>query len=91
MKGLRIYKSPGDDEIGTLSLENGALKIDVTDDVMAKKIDAIARKPLRYLKDDSDEYAERTILASAEPGTEEHLRVLMFELRKIGLESRFLV
>ena len=91
MKGLRLYEASGNHEVGALVLENGVLQINVPDDLLAEKIDALARKSLRYLKDDGDEYAERTILATAEPGTEEHLRVLMFELRKIGLESRIQV
>ena len=88
MKSIRVFAFSGGEEIGTIGLEEGKMKYHIKDRAMEDKIRTIAEKPLSYLKDEEIEHGTKTIRATASPGTEEHLRVLLFELRKIGLEGR---
>lgn len=88
MKALRLLSGDRGADVGTVTIRDGSLEISVADKELAEKIREIARKPLPYLRDEGA--VEKTVRAVATPGTEEHLKVLMFELRKLGLESRVL-
>lgn len=90
VKALRLLSSDGTGEVGTIALREGTLEINIGDEALANRIREIAFNPLPYLRDAGDDHAERTVKAVAVPGTEEHLRILIFELRKLGLESRII-
>jgi len=86
MNTLRILR--GEREVGRLALRHGELAVEVADDSLREKVRQVALRPLHYLRDEPMVGGEKTVKATALPGTEEHLRVLMFELRRLGLEGR---
>ncbi len=88
MKEIKILSFSDEREIGNISIEKGSLIFKIKEKIMEEKIRKIADNPLIYLKDEEIPGGVKTVKAQAEPGTEEHLRVLLFELRKIGMDGR---
>jgi hypothetical protein len=86
MTAVRVFSKGR--EVGLIELKEGSIDVRVADSALASKIRKTALRPLPYLKDEELEGGVKTVKALAQPGTEEHLRILMFELRKIGLEGR---
>jgi hypothetical protein len=72
-------------QAGRLWLAGGNLHLEVPDEALRGEVEALVMRPLPYL---TEAAPEQTVLAVARPGTSEHLRVLMFELRRLGLEAR---
>lgn len=88
MHEIRLFRGTPGREVGTVALAGGSLEVRVADEALAAKVRDFALKPLPYLRDEAIPGGEKTVKAVAQPGTEEHLRVLMFEVRKLGLEAR---
>jgi len=86
MKSIKIIADTS--EVGVISIQDGKLLFEIEDEIIKQQVIKIAEKPLFYLKDEEIEGGVKTVKAFADPGTEEHLRVLLFELRKINLEGR---
>lgn len=90
MKSIKILTLPEEKEIGRISIVNKNLKFEIEDKGLEQKIKSLTDKPIKHLKDEELAYAEKTVMAVSEPGTEEHLTLLLFELRKLGLEGRLI-
>lgn len=85
---LELRKSPDGPAVGRLELREGGVHVETADPALADRLRALAARPLTWLADDGDADVQRTVRRVAEPGTPEHLRVLMFEVRSLGLEAR---
>lgn len=66
-------------------------RVDVSDPALAAGVQDLATRALPYLADAPEPGVERTVLGLARPGTPEHARALMFEVRRLGLEARWSV
>lgn len=85
---LELFQGPEARPVGRLELQEGRLHVEVADPVLAAKVRALAEQPGTWPADDGDPAVERSILREARPGTPEHLRFLMFQVRSLGLEAR---
>lgn len=64
-------------------------RVEVADPALAAGVQDLATRALPYLADAPDPGVERTVLGLARPGTPEHGKALMFEVRRLGLEARW--
>lgn len=65
--------------------------VEVSDPALAAGVQDLASRALPFLADAPDPGVERTVLVLARPGTPEHEKALMFEVRRLGLEARWAV
>lgn len=63
-------------------------RVEVGDPDLASALLELTGRELPYLCDAPDPGVERTVRSLARPGTPEHQRALMFEVRRLGLEAR---